>query len=303
MQAPSYLILVNPRDFTYNEQTALTNSFQHEAKDENVNEKVKQEFAGLTATLGKNNISYHVADSPADVFVPDAVFPNNWFAVLPAGELIIFPMQAQNRRNEVNEELIQFIATKFATKDFIDLRPNADNGVFLEGTGSIVFDHIHKLAFAAESTRTNIQLFNALCKHINYKPVSFLAVDLKGQPIYHTNVLMSVGTNTAVICLECIPDAIERAMLKQTLIEAKKDIVEIDYAQMNSFCANLLEVKNADGKLHWLMSDKAKEAFTAQQISQLSKGSTVVSCNINTIETIGGGGLRCMLAGIHAGVK
>jgi hypothetical protein len=303
MQAPHHLILVDPRDFSYNDETSVTNSFQCKVELENISAKVQQEFTNVVNVLCEHKIAHTVFGSPANVNVPDAIFPNNWFAVLPTGQLIIFPMQAQNRRNEVNEEIIQFIATEFKGTDFIDLRPNVDSGVFLEGTGSIVFDHLNKIAFAAESPRTNIQLFNALCKHIGYKPISFLAVDLKGQPIYHTNVLMSVGTNSVVICLECIPDPIERAMLKQTLIDSKKDIIEIGFAQMNAFCANLLEVKNSKEDLYWLMSERAKNAFTAQQINQLSKGSTIVSCNIHTIETVGGGGIRCMLAGIHATLK
>jgi hypothetical protein len=300
MQAPQHLILVNPRDFGYNEQTALTNSFQHKVELDNVSEKLMREFHEVKSLLDKYNVAYTVFESPLHVTVPDAIFPNNWFSVLPGGELIIFPMQAENRRQEVNEELIQFIATKFAATDFIDLRPNVDSGVFLEGTGSIVFDHVNKIAFAAESPRTNIQLFNALCKHIQYKPVSFLAVDMKGNPIYHTNVMMSIGTHAAVICLECIPDLIEREMLKQFLCSTGNEVVDISYAQMNSFCANILEVENIEGKLFWLMSETAKNAFTANQISQLTKQSVLVVCDVQTIETIGGGGIRCMLAGIHA---
>lgn len=303
MQCPHHLFLVDPRDFSFNAQTALSNAFQQQVNIEGAKEKVSSEFQGVLETLEKNNISFTVIDSPKGVHVPDAVFPNNWFAVMPGGELILFPMCAPNRRDEVNEILIDRVNSAFSISRVIDLRQYVNENCFLEGTGSIVFDHDNKLAYACESPRTHINLLNNLCKQIGYTPVSFLAVDLKGEPIYHTNVVMSVGKKNAIICLEAVSNVFEKTMLKQTIEKTGKTLIDLTYAQMNAFGANVLQVLTAHGKPAWLMSTTARRSFTDLQISELNESGAVVFMDIPTIETLGGGSLRCMLAGIHAPLK
>jgi hypothetical protein len=303
MQCPHHLFLVDPRDFSFNAETAGSNLFQQSAKIENVKEKVVKEFYAVLEALKKKDISFTVVDSPKGVQVPDAVFPNNWFAVLPSGELILFPMHAPNRRAEVNEILIGKIKSLFNISRIIDLRLYLNENRFLEGTGSIVFDHDNKLAYACQSPRTDIGLLSILCKEIGYTPVSFLAVDLKGNPIYHTNVVMSVGTKLVIICLEAVHDLLERAMLKQTIEKSGKKLVELSYYQMNLFSGNILEVLNGSGKPVWLLSETAISGYTYEQINELGGKDSAVYVKIPTIETIGGGSLRCMLAGIHAPFK
>lgn len=303
MQCPSHLILVHPRDFGFNAQTAASNSFQHNTGTSDTTLAAEAEFKATLQTLTENNVLFTVHDSPTGVHVPDAVFPNNWFAVMPDGTLLVFPMLAPNRRHEINGDLLQSLENNFSITRRIDLSQKAGENIFLEGTGSIVFDHDAYIAYACESPRTDLKLFNELCSKIGYAPVSFLALDLKGQPVYHTNVVMSIGKAVAVICTEMIADALERAMLLNVLAQTGKKIIDITYDQANHFCANILQVTDAGKNPLWLMSQTAYDNYTPAQLAMLSASGRIVSIAIPTIETIGGGSLRCMLAGIHAPAK
>jgi hypothetical protein len=295
--------LVKPRDFAFNAQTAVSNVFQQAQTIANAGQLAQQEFEAVLQCLDQENIAYTVADSPAGVQVPDAVFPNNWLAVMPGGQLVLFPMLAPNRRDEINPALVNTIENTFNITGKTDLSVKATQNIFLEGTGSIVFDHDNRIAYACESPRTNIGLLEQWCNQIGYTPVSFLATDVKGQPIYHTNVVMSVGAQTVIFCPDAVTDAIERAMFKQQVAQTGKNLVDISYAQMNAFCGNVLQVQDRQGRLKWLMSSTAYHAFEPAQRQQLELSGSMVHVAIPTIETLGGGSLRCMLAGIHAATR
>lgn len=303
MQCAHHLVLVQPRDFAFNLQTAISNAFQHETYIQNHLQRAQLEFESLVAILAQNNISHTVFESPGGVNVPDAVFPNNWFTVMPDGYLVVFPMFAPNRRAEINPQLLQWLSQQFQIYHTLDLSPKTAGGVFLEGTGSIVFDHDVRLAYACESPRTNITIFENLCSNIGYTPVSFCATDPAGRPVYHTNVVMSIGAQTVICCLEAEPDVLGRSMLRQRLVQGGKSLVEIGFDQMKAFCGNVLQVTKTNGELCWLMSTTAYKAFEPHQLKMLEASGQVLHTAISTIETLGGGSLRCMLAGIHAAFK
>ena len=299
MLLPRHLVLVSPKNFGFNEQTAASNKFQSVIKIDKLQERVLTEWNNVGKALSDNEIAYTAFEPPKNKIVPDALFPNNWFATLPTGDLIIFPMMAQNRRDEINEEIISWIADKFIVKNLIDLRSYASRGIFLEGTGSIVIDHKLRTIYGCISPRTDEQLLIELGDLKNYISYPFAASDRNDNPIYHTNVMMSIGQNVAVVCLEAIKHAPTRELIKERISQFGRPVIDISFAQMEAFCANILEVKNTNGESIWLMSERAATNFTPLQMSELSRHSRIVTVNIDTIERVGGGGFRCLLAGIH----
>lgn len=303
MQCPRHLILVQPRDFSFNEETAGSNSFQKQDSGNEVNRLANEEFIRLISILHEAQINFTVMNSPDNVVVPDAIFPNNWFAVMPDGKLLVFPMYTANRRAEVNYTLLDQIEKQFNVSERINFSLRYIEESYLEGTGSIVFDHDSKIAYACESPRTDLKLLAEVCNHIGYTPVSFLATDLIGKPIYHTNVVMSVGLKNVVICLESITNILERKMMVETIKKSGKQIIEISYDQLNHFCGNTLLVIDKNNHPVWLMSTTANQHFSQEQVGQLAAEGRIVSADIQNIERVGGGSLRCMLAGIHTFAK
>lgn len=285
--------MVRPSSFGFNHQTAESNSFQNHSVLENVNVLAQQEFDQMVAKIAANNIEVKVFDD-VEQGLPDSIFPNNWISNIPNKTIVIYPMLTENRKKEVRSDIIAWGSSLLGFEEVVDLR-NQD--LILEGTGSIVFDHLNKIAFAAISPRTSITLLNELCQKIGYRSVSFESVDLKGGQIYHTNVVMSVGEQFAIVCLESVPDIIERTMLKKELEQLGKEIIEISYAQMNSFAGNALEVSSVDGSVYFLMSTTAENCLSENQKSAIEQYAKILSFDISTIEKVGGGSVRCMLAG------
>lgn len=293
---PVSLLMIRPRHFGYNAETAGSNAFQQSTPVTDIAKKAQVEFDEMVNALHNAGVAIRVFDDPEDP-CPDAVFPNNWLAMLPDKTLIVFPMMAQSRRREINPAIIESLQTEAGESRTIDISSYAEKNMFLEGTGSIVFDHQHRIAYACESPRTNSGLLSELCEKIGYRPVSFRATDLNGKAIYHTNVLMSIGTNCVVICTEAIDDAIERAMLMAHLRNHVKTTIEISHAQMNAFAGNIFQVQGKHGK-RWIMSTTARDAFTPEQLEKLSEEGEIVVVRIPVIEKAGGGSARCMVAGL-----
>lgn len=290
---PNLIMMVRPSSFGFNHQTAESNSFQNHSVLENVNVLAQQEFDQMVAKIAANNIEVKVFDD-VEQGLPDSIFPNNWISNIPNKTIVIYPMLTENRKKEVRSDIIAWGSSLLGFEEVVDLR-NQD--LILEGTGSIVFDHLNKIAFAAISPRTSITLLNELCQKIGYRSVSFESVDLKGGQIYHTNVMMSVGERYAIVCLESVPDIIERTMLKKELEQLGKEIIEISYAQMNSFAGNALEVSSVDRSVYFLMSTTAENCLSENQKSAIEQYAKILSFDISTIEKVGGGSVRCMLAG------
>lgn len=291
--------MVRPRSFGFNPETAGSNSFQNTSDDTGVAAKARLEFDQMVSALQAKKIRVKVYED-LDSDLPDSVFPNNWFSHVPKGPIVIYPMYTPNRRKEVRLDVISDLQNLLQVNEVIDLKDKVNENAFLEGTGSIVFDHNARIAYACKSPRTNEALLIELCEKIGYKSVIFESLDEHNQQIYHTNVMMSVGEKLVIICSESIKDKTEREKVLESIDSSHKTCIEISYKQMNSFGANALEVQAEDGQIYYLFCKKATANLTAEQLSKINAFSEVLSFQIPTIETIGGGSVRCMLAGVFA---
>lgn len=286
--------MVEPTYFGFNEATADSNVFQHklELSNDEIRARAMNEFDSMVTELRSKGIE--VITFPSTVKEStDAVFPNNWVS-FHDGTMVLYPMMAENRRTEREPAIIEQLKADAGINELIDLSDREAQQLFLEGTGSIVFDHINRTAYACRSPRTDIGLFDQLSDQLDYQAISFTSTDVRGQAIYHTNVMMGIGTGYAVICEESIEDALERSMVMHTLGQIG-DIVNISHAQTAKFCGNVIEVSNGEERF-LAMSRLAYEAFTPDQLEMISRHATPLPFSIPTIETIGGGSVRCMIA-------
>jgi len=299
--ASDTIVMVPPDGFNHNEQTAASNVFQNNIDDVDPAHTAMREFDNMVAALRAHGINVLLLKQ--DDSLPDAVFPNNWFSthVDKNGmtDIIIYPMLTPNRRAEVNvlklKEVLQ--AANIKVNQLIDLREKS--GKILEGTGSLIFDRNNRIVYAALSERTDKDLVQELAKMMDYHAVIFHAVDKRGFPIYHTNVLMGLADDFAVICLECITDKTEREMVAESLRKTSKTIVDISQDQLQEMCGNVLAVRNQKGDQFLVMSERAQKHFTAEQIAEIQKHNKIIAVNIDIIEKIGGGSARCMMAEIY----
>lgn len=292
---PDGVLMVRPRHFGFNPETAESNAFQQHGHLEQASYLARAEFDCMVEALSLAGVQVLVASDP-DEPCTDAVFPNNWLACMPDRTLIVFPMMAPSRRKEVNEATIELLRQHINSTRTIDLQSHAEKGEFLEGTGSIVFDHDRRIAYACESPRTHLGLFTSLCKEMNYTGVSFRATDAQGKEIYHTNVVMSVGSRRVLLCEDALDDILERSMLKERIKSSGKELMSLTMSQMQSFAGNAFEVKSRDGKC-WILSETAWQSLTPRQQEALQSDGGVCVVSIPTIEQLGGGSARCMVAG------
>lgn len=296
-QSTHSIFMVRPAAFGYNPQTALTNSFQSELAlaSEEIQRKALAEFDAMVELLRVKGVEVHVFHDTPIPPKPDAIFPNNWISLHPDGKLILYPMCTVNRRWERRAEIIEEFQRKFHIKVVIDLSRFETENRFLEGTGSIIFDHVHRVAYACLSPRTDRDLFIEVCKLLNYEPIYFHSVNDKGQAIYHTNVMMAMGDEYVVICLDSIQDKHERAHVEEKLTQTHHEIISISLDQVNQFAGNMLQLQTTSDKKILVMSQLAYQSLSQWQIKQLSKFVELVPIAIPTIETIGGGSVRCMM--------
>lgn len=296
-QSTHSIFMVRPASFGYNPQTALTNSFQSELAlaSEEVQRKALAEFDAMVELLRAKGVEVHVFHDTPTPPKPDAIFPNNWISLHADGKLILYPMCTINRRWERRIEIIEEFKRKFSIHEVIDLSHYESENRFLEGTGSIIFDHVHKVAYACLSPRTDQELFVAVCKLLNYEPIFFHSVNEKDQAIYHTNVMMAMGDEYVVICLESIQDKQERKSVEEKLVQTHHQIISISLDQVNHFAGNMLQLQTTSGNKILVMSQRAYQSLSQFQIDQLSKFVELVPIAIPTIETIGGGSVRCMM--------
>jgi len=299
-QSTSHILMIRPVNFGFNEETAASNAFQNRNADKNgVNERAQREFDGMVNILRENGVDVTVIDDTPEPYTPDSIFPNNWVSFHADGGIFLYPMQAENRRLERREDIIARLEDCFAVKHIIDLSRFEHDNKFLEGTGSMVLDRGNKIAYACISPRTDREVLNLFCEQAGYKPISFNAIDQHGKAIYHTNVLMCIGSKFAVICLDSIPNPAEKIAITDSLKSTKKEIVDISFVQMNQFAGNMLEVKNNKGETLIVMSQNAYNALDQLQKTTLEKLGKMIYADINTIETNGGGSARCMMAEVH----
>lgn len=303
MQSTSNLLMIRPVDFKYNEQTAGNNKFQVASNQNNVQDQALAEFDHFVATLRRNEINVTVINDTIKPATPDSIFPNNWVSFHDDGSVILYPMFSENRRAERRLDIIDTLKSQFTVDQINDLSQNEKTSKFLEGTGSMVLDRDHKIAYACLSLRTHKEVIKQFCETTGYTAVTFHAVDENEFPIYHTNVMMCIADKYAVVCLESIPAEKERKKLIQSFEKSKKQIIEINFKQMNRFAGNMLQVLNTQGEKLLVMSEQAYLSLNKAQISELEKYNRIVYAPLYTIEKNGGGSARCMLAEIHLPIK
>ncbi|MES2003426.1 MAG: arginine deiminase-related protein [Bacteroidota bacterium] len=296
MQHTSHLLMIRPVHFNFNAETAVNNSFQIRSADATVQDKALDEFNHFISVLQKHEIDVTVIEDTPDPHTPDSVFPNNWVSFHEDGTLLLYPMFAVNRRKERKQHVLEAIRQKFNISRTIDLSAYETDNLFLEGTGSMVLDRVHKIAYACLSQRTDIHLLNTFCEQMGYRPVSFHAVDEAGNPIYHTNVMMCVADEYVIICLNSIPDNTEEKILTQSILETGKELIEISFDQLNHFAGNMLQVHNKKNEKFLVMSSQAFDSLTEMQKMRIEKYNPIIHSDITTIETNGGGSARCMMA-------
>ncbi len=303
MQTTSNLLMIKPVRFDFNAETAVNNSFQQASADQQVSEKAAAEFDRFVSVLNNAGVRVTVVEDTPEPHTPDSVFPNNWISFHDDGTIFLYPMFAVNRRLERKPHVLSVIAEKFRVANTIDLSAYEQQQVFLEGTGSMVLDRENKISYACLSPRTDIQVLHDWCNKAGFRPVAFTSVDSKGDPIYHTNVMMCIADQFAVICLDSIPDETEKRTVIETLKDTKKEIIEISFDQMNRFAGNMLQVQNTNGDRFLVMSSQAYNSLTAEQIKRIEHYNPILHSDITTIETNGGGSARCMMAEVFLAEK
>lgn len=300
MQLATTIMMIKPSRFGFNTETEKDNIFQCKVDytAEDVAEKARSEFDYMIKILRENAvdiIEFEDTDFPVK---PDAVFSNNWLCTLPDGSLYIFPVKAENRRKEIRTDIIESLQNNFVVKNHTDLSQKAQQQYYLESTGSIVFDHASKTAYACLSSRTDKQLFEDFCSSIHYTPFSFKASAKNGDEIYHTNVMMHIGETYAVVCLEALEEVKDQIELSKMLRKTNHDIIAISYEQMHSFAGNMLQIKNMNDKKITILSQTAFNSLRAEQKYMFNRHTQLLPVDISLIEKIGGGSARCMITEI-----
>ncbi|GLB48863.1 citrulline utilization hydrolase CtlX [Neptunitalea lumnitzerae] len=301
-QITNTVLMVRPAKFRMNEQTAVNNYFQEnlEAKQEEVAKNAIEEFDTFVQKLKMVGVEVIVVDDTETPDTPDAVFPNNWISFHENGDIGVYPMFAENRRLERREDVFSMVEARgYHINQIIDYTEAEEEEIYLEGTGSIILDRVHKIAYCALSARADEDLFIEFCEDFEYAPVIFNAyqtVDGKRMPIYHTNVMMAIAETFAVICLDTIDDKKEKKAVVKQLKESGKEVIAITEAQMHQFAGNMLQVMGNDNRPFLVMSSTAYNSLTKAQIGAIEKHCAILHTDLNTIETCGGGSARCMLA-------
>ena len=293
--------MIRPANFGFNVQTAYSNAFQSPAEDlspEAIAARAIHEFDGAVKKLRDQGIHVHVVEDSPQPVKPDAIFPNNWFTTHLDGTLVTYPLQSPNRRTEVRDEIISEIQARFFCERTLTLEQDAGPDEFLEGTGSLILDRPQRIAYACRSVRTHDSLIDRFCDYLDYRPFVFDAIDESGTPIYHTNVALSIGEQWAVVCLQAIPDATQRESLRSSLEQSNREVIDISLDQVSGFAANVLQLKRDDDRPLVVMSSTALEQFGTKNLDVLQRSSELLAIDIPTIETYGGGGIRCMMAEI-----
>lgn len=303
-QAADAVLLVRPVAFHGNPETVASNAFQRlpaaaDAAAEQAAAAV--EFAGLVDALRAAGVDTVVVDDVATPPTPDSIFPNNWLSFHADGTVVLYPMMALSRRGERRRDILELLSREhgFRVERVIDLSGHEADGRFLEGTGSMVLDRVHRIAYACLSPRTDLEVLAEAAQLLNYEPLAFAATDEGGVPLYHTNVLMCIGADFAVLCAEAIPNAGQRDAVCRRLEDTGHELIPIRFAQLGNFVGNMLELAGAGGERVLALSARALEALTPEQRAALEARCRLVAAPIAAIEANGGGSVRCMLAEIH----
>lgn len=300
VQSPNSVVMICPWHFYSNPETSTDNAFQKTCHNGNkdLSSHAKQEFDCMVETLKSNGVKVHVFHDYGENETPDSVFPNNWFSTHTGGNIAIHSMYSPSRRRERRSDVIELLKREYRVQSVIDFSGLEWDNIFLEGTGAMVLDHIERVAYTAKSNRANDICLERFCTLFGYEPMAFESADEQGSPIYHTNVMMTIGTDYALICLDMIVNEQRREEIKIRLIESGRKVIELSYEQIDNFAGNALELTSEDGQSLLAISQRAYDALTKTQIQSIEKHANIIPISIPTIE-LAGGSVRCMLAGIH----
>ena len=301
MQITDTILMIRPAAFGPNEETASTNFFQSSIdtlSKEELQRLVLSEFDNMVEVLRKHDINVLVVDDTPIPIKPSAVFPNNWLSTSPEGIVSVFPMYAANRRPEKRDDILKMLAEKFVVKDVQDWSEFEVEGKFLEGTGSIVIDHENKVIYCCYSPRTDVSVLEKFANANKYRAIIFFASDKNGQAVYHTNVVMTLAEDFAILCEEAIEEEWELIAIRQLLDSSGHEVIRIYKNQMHCFAGNMLQVKSTKGEKFLVMSQIAFDSLYEDQKEGLSARCTLLPISIPTIEKIEGGSVRCMMAEI-----
>ncbi len=305
-QAPSDVVMVRPHHFHPNPETAADNGFQdaHRSDAKTVSSQANQwselalkEVTRAVQHLRDAGVTVHLFDDLGEKNTPDSVFPNNWFSTHSGGHVAIYPMCAPNRRREWRSDVIDMLKTQYRVQDVIDYSGLEEDGLFLEGTGAMVLDHIDRVAYAALSMRTSEVLLERFCTHFNYEPLAFPTLGGQDKPVYHTNVMMCIGTRFAMVGLALITDVRRRQMVIDRLRASGRELIELTNEQIANFAGNAIELTGSAGSV-LAISERAVKALSSQQLQALERHTRPLPLQVPTVE-LAGGSVRCMLAGIH----
>ena len=299
-QSTNLVLMIRPARFYPNPETAADNAFQRNA-DRDLDAltlMARKEFDAAVQTLRDAGITVHVFEDTAEPEKPDAVFPNNWISTHHDGRIALFPMYSALRRRERRQDIVEELRKHYRVTDVIDYSAFEDEDCCLEGTGSLVLDHLNKIAYVSLSNRSNPKVIQRFAEDFGYEPVTFTSIDSNGRPIYHTNVMMCIGTAFAMVGLEMIPNKVERQQVGARLEKTGKEIIKLSADQITNFAGNAIELHNKDGEKLLVLSTRAVRALTDHQRERLSRYARLVPLELPTIE-LGGGSARCMIATIH----
>ncbi|OAZ03139.1 citrulline utilization hydrolase CtlX [Flavobacterium succinicans] len=304
-QTTNCILMIRPIAFRMNEQTAVNNYYQKVLDGllpATVNAKAQEEFDTFVKKLRSVGVNVIVVDDTLTPDTPDSIFPNNWISFHENGDVVLYPMFAENRRLERREEILDILEDEgFVINEIMDYTEAERDSIFLEGTGSLLLDRANGKAYCALSPRADEELFIEFCEDFDFAPVIFEAfqtVNMERKLIYHTNVMMCLGETFAVLCADAIDDKKERKMVIDSLKNDDKQVILISEEQVNNFAGNMLEVKGSDERRYLVMSAAAHQSLTKKQITQLEEHVTILSSSLDTIEACGGGSARCMMAEI-----
>ena len=302
IQAPGAVVMIRPHRFHPNPETAADNAFQRCSSDDDasataISRAARDEVTAAAAALEEAGVRVHVFDDFGERETPDSVFPNNWFSTHRGGHIALYPMASKSRRRERRGDVIEMLKAEYRVQDVIDYSGLEYDGVFLEGTGAMVLDHLANVAYTARSQRADPVALERFCTHFNFEPMAFTTADAHGRPIYHTNVMMCVATEFALVGFELMTDAARRDEVRARLEESGRRVIALDARQIGEFAGNALELSGTGGRV-LALSVRAAASLQPEQRALIERSARLLPLAVPTIE-LAGGSVRCMLAGIH----
>ena len=299
VQAPDAVVMIRPHAFYANPQTAGDNGFQTvvNMSREDMAKAALHEHNMAQDKLKTAGVQVHVFDDNGALDTPDSVFPNNWFSTHSGGQVAIYPMFSENRRRERRNDVIEMLKSEYRVQTVMDYSGLEADGLALEGTGAMVIDHIGRIAYTVRSNRADPVILERFCTHFNYEPIAFDAFDRQGKAIYHTNVLMCIATQFAMVGFEMIKDVGRRRVIAERLAEAGRELIDLSLEQIENFAGNAIELTGKDGRI-LAISERALSVLRPEQLRVIEKSTEIIPISIPTIENAGGS-VRCMIAGIH----